>query len=257
MEFTAISASLMNELRLLHAPVGIHFFFEEEELEEFRSHGLYHVPSRALTFCQAELGARMEGISVLLENKKLWCTDARCVFGMDEITDEIVNDLGKFSEDPEQARRFAESKPRMPKPVLAVLISPLKDIPLEPDVVHFCCDNMQAYHLLDDWMAVRDVHPFRPSLCVNSAVCGGTTFCFLHQQANMTLACGGSYNSGKMERGEINVMIPGRDIEDLVRRIEKRVRNTGGASLTRKGHPFPGADICLNCPVIVFKEKVH
>ena len=126
---------------------------------------------------------------------------------------------------------------------------------MRPDVVHFCCDNMQAYHLLDDWMAVCDVHPFRPSLCVNSAVCGGTTFCFLQQQANLTLACGGSYNSGKMERGEINVMIPGKDIEAVVHRMEERVKKTGGVSLTRKGHPFPGADICLNCPVIVFKKK--
>lgn len=255
MELSAIHELLMRELRLLHSPVGIRFFFEKEELESFRRDGAYHTPIRPLTFCQAELGARMEGIPVLLENSKLWCTDARCVFGMDKISDEIVADLGKFSESPEQARHFAESKPRMKKTVLAALLSPLKDLPMQPDIVHFCCDNMQAYHLVDDWMAVRNVHPFRPALCVNSAVCGGTAFSFIHNQANLTLACGGSYNSGKMERGEINVMIPGSDIKAVAARLQKRVRSTGGASLTRKGHPFPGADICLNCPVIVFKEN--
>jgi len=255
MERSVIHNLLMRELRLLHSPVGIHFFFEKEELESFRAERTYHTPTRPLTFCQAELGARMEGITVLLEDSRLWCTDARCVFGMDEIRDEIVADLGKFSVSPDQARRFAESKPRMEKPILAILISPLKDLPMQPDIVHFCCDNMQAYHLVDDWMAVRDIHPFRPALCVNSAVCGGTAFSFIHNQANLTLACGGSYNSGKMERGEINVMIPGSDIEAIAGRIQERVWNTGGASLTRKGHPFPGADICLNCPVIVFKKN--
>lgn len=244
----------MRELRLMHSPVGMKFIFSEEELEAFRALGIHHAPTRPLTFCQAELGARMEGLTVLLEPKKLWCTDARCVFGIDSVTDEIVSDLGKFSESPEQAQRFAESKPRMDRAVLGVVLSPLKDIPMQPDVVHFCCDNMQAYHLVDDWMAVRDVHPFRPSLSVNSAVCGGSAFCFIHQQANMTLACAGSYNSGKMERGEINVMIPGADIGAVARRMSERVSRTGGVSLTRKGHPFPGADICQNCPVIVFKK---
>lgn len=244
----------MRELRLMHSPVGMKFFFSEDEVEKFRALGIHHTPVRPLTFCQAELGARMEGLSVLLEASKLWCTDARCVFGIDGVTPGIVSDLGKFSESPEQARRFAESKPRMERGIQAVLLSPLKDIPMQPDIVHFCCDNMQAYHLVDDWMAVRDIHPFRPSLSVNSAVCGGSAFCHIHQQANMTLACAGSYNSGKMERGEINVMIPGADMEAVARRMSERVSKTGGVSLTRKGHPFPGADICQNCPVIIFKK---
>lgn len=247
-------AFLMRELRLMHAPVGIRFFFEEEPLAEFRQTASFHEPIRPVTFCQAELGARMEGITVLLDMKKLWCTDARCVFGVDPISEEIVSDLGKFSESAEQAREFAESKPCLNRRVLAVALSPLGLQQGEPDVVHFCCDNMQAYHLVDDWMAIRNVHPFRPSLSVNSAVCGGTAFTFLTQQANMTLACAGSYNSGKMERGEINVMIPGTDIGAMIHRMSERIRRTGGVSLTRKGHPFPGADICQNCPVIVFKQ---
>jgi len=81
MERSVIHNLLMRELRLLHSPVGIHFFFEKEELESFRAERTYHTPTRPLTFCQAELGARMEGITVLLEDSRLWCTDARCVFG--------------------------------------------------------------------------------------------------------------------------------------------------------------------------------
>ena len=254
MDFAEMYEFFMRELRLMHSPVGIKYFFDKEELEQFRALGIHHTPTRPLTFCQSELGARMEGITVLVENKRLWCTDARCVFGMDALSEEVVSDLGKFSVDAEQARRFAESKPCMEKPVLAIALSPLKDVRFQPDVVHFCCDNMQAYHLVDDWMAVRDVHPFRPSLSVNSAVCGGTAFCHIHQLANMTLSCAGSYNSGKMERGEINVMIPGADIAAVAARMAERVEKTGGVSLTRKGHPFPGADICQNCSVIVFKK---
>ena len=253
-DYADMHAFLMRELRLLHEPVGIRFFFEKEELEKFRGRGLHVEPVRPLTFCQAELGARMEGRIVLLDGKKLWCADARCVFGMDELSDNMVRDLMRFGTGEEQVRRFAEGKPRMARAPLAVLFSPLRAQEGAPDVVHFCCDNMQAYHLVDDWMAVSGVHPFRPSLCINSAVCGGTAFSCIEDQANMTLACAGSYNSGKMERGEINVMIPGRQMEAVVRRMKERVEKTGGVSLTRAGQPFPGADICQNCPVIVFKK---
>lgn len=80
----------------------------------------------------------------------------------------------------------------------------------------------------------------------------GAVLTMTTRQANMTLACAGRYNSGKMERGESNVMIPGEHVGDMVRRMERRVADTGGVSLTRNGHPFPGADICQNCPLIVF-----
>ena len=129
MDFASMYEFFMRELRLMHSPVGMKFIFDEEELEAFRVLGIHHTPTRPLTFCQAELGARMEGITVLLEPKKLWCTDARCVFGIDGVTDEIVSDLGKFSESPEQARRFAESKPRMERSVLGVVLSPLRISP--------------------------------------------------------------------------------------------------------------------------------
>jgi len=253
-DYAGMHEFLMRELHLMHDPVGIRFFFDKEELEAFRRRGRHHEPIRPLTFCQAELGARMEGLIVLLDMKKLWCSDARCVFGVDDISEKLIRDLDRFGRDEEQVRRFVESKPRMDRAALAVSLSPLREQDGQPDVVHFCCDNMQAYHLIDDWMAVSGVHPFRPSLCINSAVCGGTAFSLLHKQANLTLACAGSYNSGKMERGEINVMIPGRHIHDMVERMVFRKERTGGVSLTRNGQPFPGADICQNCPLIMFRE---
>jgi hypothetical protein len=79
-------------------------------------------------------------------------------------------------------------------------------------------------------------------------------FAFNSGEANVFLACSGSYNAGKTERGEINVSIPGADIGLVVARLLERKAATGGASVTRAGHPFPGADICKNCPLIVFKK---
>lgn len=255
MIYAELSAFLMRELRLMHAPVGMRFFFDQKQLEDFKATQSFYSPVKPLTFCQAELGARMEGIPVLLEMDKLWCQGARLVFSLREMEEKDLGRHRKFCTDEQQAKHFVASKPRFRTSLLAVALNPLELQPTPPDIVHFCCDNMQAYHLLNDWMAIRDVHPLRPALYVNSAICGGSVFAFVERQANLTLACAGSYNSGKMERGEINVMIPGEDLEAMVLRMQQRIRETGGISLTRQGHPFPGADICQNCPLIAFKKN--
>lgn len=71
----------------------------------------------------------------------------------------------------------------------------------------------------------------------------------------MLPACSGSYNAGKTERGEISVMIPGSKIEAVCQRLLERIEPLGSSAITRPGDGFPGADICKNCPLIVFKKE--
>jgi uncharacterized protein (DUF169 family) len=247
---------LMRELRLMHYPVAIKYFFDEAELAAFRAEKPHYSPVKPLTFCQAEIGARMEGISVLVEREKLGCTNAQYVFGWKGLDEGEIKSHVKYCADAAQAKRVVEAKPRLPEgKLLAVAVGPLAQAVGIPDVVHFYCDNMQAYHILGDWMATQDQERFRPSMSVNSAACGGNVFAFNEGQANLFLACSGSYNSGKTERGEINVAIPGGHMAALVDRVVKRVAEKGGAAITRLGESFPGADICKNCPLIVFKKE--
>ena len=246
----------MRELRLMHYPVAIKYFFDEAELAAFRAEKPHYSPVKPLTFCQAEIGARMEGISVLVEREKLGCTNAQYVFGWKGLDEGEIKSHVKYCADAAQAKRVVEAKPRLPEgKLLAVAVGPLAQAVGIPDVVHFYCDNMQAYHILGDWMATQDQERFRPSMSVNSAACGGNVFAFNEGQANLFLACSGSYNSGKTERGEINVAIPGGHMAALVDRVVKRVAEKGGAAITRLGESFPGADICKNCPLIVFKKE--
>jgi uncharacterized protein (DUF169 family) len=255
-DFAKMQETLMRELRLMHYPVAIKYFFDAAELAAFRKDYPHYAPVKPLTFCQAEIGARMEGIAVLVESDKMGCTNAQFVFGWKGLDEGEIKSHLKYCADADQAKRVVEAKPRLPEgKLLAVAVSPLAQAMGTPDVVHFYCDNMQAYHILGDWMATQDQERFRPSMSVNSAACAGNVFAYNEQQANLFLACSGSYNSGKTERGEINVAIPGGHMEALVARIAKRVADKGGAAITRLGEPFPGADICKNCPLIVFKKE--
>lgn len=133
-------------------------------------------------------------------------------------------------------------------------MAPLCDAKMPPSTVHFYCDNMQSYHLAVDWMAATDIHPLRANITISSSACGGNVYSYLEKHANVLPACSGSYNAGKTERGEVNVMIPGEHILMTVERLLERKRASGSSSITRPGDPFPGADICKNCPLIIFKK---
>ena len=253
--FEKLHETLMREMSLIHAPVAIKYFFDQAELDSFKKNQSYYSPIKPLTFCQSEVGARMEGITVLVEREHMGCTNASFVFGWKDLDESEVKSHLKYCADADHARQVLEAKPRVKPDLLAIAVSPLAAASVQPDVVHFVCDTMQAYHIIGDWMASQRIDNFHPSMSVNSAVCSGNVFTLNNKQANLYLACSGSYNSGKTERGEINVAIPGEHIEAVVQRLEERVTKKGGASITRLGEPFPGAAICKNCPLIIFKKE--
>ena len=256
MTFRDMQDVLYNELRLMHFPVAVKYLFDESELAAFLRDGPeYVVPVKPLTFCQWETAPRMKGQTVLGTRETLWCSNARYVLGWKPLDEAEVKSHAKYTRDMEQARRFVQGKPRLPEgELVAVIVSPLADSFFDPSTVHFYCDNMQAYHLCVDYMAATDVHPLQTNVTINSSACGGNVHAHLTQKATLLPACSGSYNAGKTERGEINVMIPGPHIEAVVHRLLERKETYGSSSLTRPGDGFPGADVCKNCPLIIFRK---
>ncbi|MBU2546783.1 MAG: DUF169 domain-containing protein [Proteobacteria bacterium] len=247
---------LMKELRLYHYPVAVKFFFDPAELDAFQKTSReIHAPARPMTFCQWEIGARMKGRIVFGRKKDLGCGNARYCFGWKDLDPGEIKSHAKYTRDLDQAERFVKTKARMPEGLIAIAVSPLGAIDglYEPDTVHFYCDNMQAYHLAVDYMAATDTHPLRPVITMNSSACGGNVSTFLTREFNLLPACSGSYNAGKTERGETNVIIPGKKIRAVFDRLRERI-NASSSSITRPGDGFPGADVCKNCPLIVFEK---
>ena len=246
---------LMKELRLYHYPIAVTYLRDDAEVEEFKRITPYVVPIKPITYCQWEITARMKGQTVLAGKELLGCTNAQVTFGWREIDAGEIKTQLKYCTDLAQAERFMRSKPTLPMgSIKAVAVGPLGDAVMQPDVVHFYCDNMQSYLLAVDYMAATDTHPLRPLVSMSSSACGGGVFAYLEKTFNLCPACSGSYNAGKTERGEVNAFIPGIHIEAVVQRLLDRLAATGGASISRPGDPFPGSDICKNCPLIVFKS---
>ena len=112
-DYSEAQEFLMRELRLMTAPVAIKYFFDEQELAAFRSRASHYVPIKPITFCQAEIGARMEDLAVLVEANKLGCSNARFVFGWKEFDEAEVKSHIKYCQDMDQADRFVQGKPRL------------------------------------------------------------------------------------------------------------------------------------------------
>lgn len=255
MMYKEIQELLMKELRLYHYPVAVKFFFDQNELNAFKKEAEYFVPAKTMTFCQWEIAARMKGQTVLGDKSVLCCGNAKYSMGWKELDDAEIKGHLKYTKDAGQAEKFVKTKYRLDRELLAIAVAPLGSVDgiYEPDTVHFYCDNMQAYHLAVDYMAGTDTHPLRPVITMNSSACGGNVSTYMAQEFNMLPACSGSYNAGKTERGEINVIIPGLKFAAVVERLVYRV-NTTSSSITKPGDGFPGQDVCKNCPLILFKK---
>ena len=247
---------LMKELRLYHHPIAVTFLFTDAEVRKFALFTPHHRPVKPLAYCQWEIAARMQGKTVLGGKDDLDCSGALVSFGWRDKNDaNHAKTLSRNCADMEQVAFFMQAKPCMDADSLkAVAVGPLGQAVVAPHVVHFYCDTMQAYHLSVDYMAATNTPALRPILTGSSAACGGSVFSWQEKSFNLCPACSGNFNSGKMERGEINVFIPADQLPLLVERLLFRISSTGTSAITRPGEPFPGSDVCKNCPQIVFKR---
>lgn len=253
--FREMETILMEQLRLYHHPVAVTWLFTDEDVEKFRSCTPHVLPATPLTFCQWEVASRMQGKTVLGTVDTLACTNAQVSFGWREIDEREIKTQVKYCVDEAQAERFLRSKPCLPMhSVKAVATGPLGEAVMQPHVIHFYCDSIQAYHLAVDYMAATDTHPLRPQITMSSSACGGSVFCWQQKTFNHSPPCSGSYNAGKTERGETYVFIPGDQLEAVVKRLLQRIEKSGSSSITRPGDYFPGGDVCKNCPLIIFKK---
>ncbi len=256
MSYAEMERVLMDALRLYHNPIAVTLLFNNDDVRRFKELTPHVEPIKALTYCQWEVTARMQRKTVLGTPDLLGCSNSKVSFGWKEIDPNEVKSQVKYCVDLDQAERFLLTKPKIGLGALkGIAVGPLGDAKLPPHVIHFYCDNIQSYHLAVDYMAATDTHPLRPMITMSSSACGGTIYSYLENTFNCCPACSGSYNAGKTERGEVNVFIPGNQIEATVKRLLQRMdKNNKSASITRPGDGFPGGDVCKNCPLIIYKK---
>ncbi|MCL6638826.1 MAG: DUF169 domain-containing protein [Firmicutes bacterium] len=240
-------------LKLDYHPVAIKFFRSAEEMSRYRADKKM---AAKVTFCQFTAASRMAGYTLKGTAENILCENCLTSFGFNAPSEEEAMGHLKYAIDPEFAREVLATKPRLPLgEYMGFLTAPLAKTPVEPDVVMFICNPLQAYHILNDYIGAFKVHPLQFNHTVNSAVCGGAVWTFLTRKPNMNTMCSGSYTSGKTEKGEVNVFIPGDRILAVAEQLAYRTGLYNGASFPYSGTDWPGLDVCKKCPMIRFKDE--
>lgn len=238
--------------RLSYHPVAVKFFWDQSEYDSFKAE---KVPGPKMTVCQIALASRMSNQVVKATDDNLMCGNARTCFGFREPSDQEVDGHVKYTADWDLAKECLLAKSMLPKGLKGFATAPLGKADFTPDVLFMVVDALQAYHIFNDYIGAKRVPSLSFKHTVNSAVCGGMAYCYNEQKPNMNTMCAGSYTSGKTERGEVNVYIPGKDVGELVKQLVRRTVKYGGTSMIGSGGvDFPGLHVCKQCPMVRFKD---
>lgn len=252
MSYAEAQELLERLLKLDYHPVAIKFFKSEEEAKKYKADKKM---AAKVTFCQFTAASRMANYVLKGTGDNILCENCLTSFGLTEPSDEEAKGHMKYVLDLEKAKQVMATKPRLPLgEITGFMTAPLAKTPVEPDVIMFVCNPLQAYHILNDYIAAFNVHPLQFNHTVNSAVCGGAVWTLLNHKPNMNTMCAGSYTSGKTEKGEVNVFIPGDQILAVARQMAYRTEVNKGASLPFNGTEWPGLDVCKKCPMVRFKD---
>jgi uncharacterized protein (DUF169 family) len=239
--------------KLDYHPVAVKFFWDEDEYNNFKAE---KVPGPKMTVCQIALASRMNNYIVKANGDNLMCGNAKTCLGLRAASDEEVDGHVKYTADWDFAKECLLAKPVLPLGKLkGFMTAPLAKTPVDPDVVFMVTNALQAYHILNDYIGGKKVPTLQFNHTVNSAVCGGMVWCYNEQKPNMNTMCAGSYTSGKTEKGELNLFIPGGDIGIVARQLVHRTAKYGGPSMVGSpGQEWPGLHVCKKCPMVKFKD---
>ncbi len=240
--------------KLDYHPVAVKFFWDSAEYDSFQAE---KVPGSKMTVCQIALASRMNNYIVKASEENLMCGNAKTCLGFRAASDEEVEEHVKYTADWAWAKECLLAKPMLPLGKLkGFMTSPLGRTPVDPDVVFIVANPLQAYHILNDYIGGTKASPaLQFNHTINSAVCGGMVWCYNEQKPNMNTMCAGSYTSGKTEKGEVNVYIPGGDIGAVARQLVRRTAKYGGASMIGSpGQEWPGLHVCKKCPMVKYKD---
>ncbi|MEL7568140.1 MAG: DUF169 domain-containing protein [Dehalobacterium sp.] len=253
MDYEDAQEVLERLLKLDYHPVAIKFFKTQEEANQYKAEK--RMVAKA-TFCQFTAVSRMANYILKGTKDNILCESCLTSFGYTEPSEELVREHMKYVIDFKKAEQVVASKPSLPLgQIYSFMTAPLGKTPVDPDVVMFICNPLQAYHILNDYIGAFNVHPLQFNHTVSSSVCGGAVWSYLNHKPNMNTMCSGSYTSGKTEKGEVNVFIPGDQILEVAQQLVRRSEYSQGASFPYSGTEWPGLDVCKKCPMIRLKDE--
>ena len=219
---------ITRELRLRTDPVGVKLF---KSLDEVPS-SISKVPDR-LTLCQLSTLARLHGLTYYATVNDIACKRGAGSLGLREISEEecTMEDAYAHTVNLETARKLYKFIPMLPpNSSKAVLMGPLRELPIEPDAVLVVGNPGQMLKVVEGYVWSRG-EPLTLSSTGVHGICGdGIARALISGRISLSLPCGGARRVGLYIDEEMVAAVPFKIIDEWI---------NGLISTRNTGHPYP------------------
>lgn len=218
---------IIKELRLRSDPVGVKLFKGLSEVPL----NISRVPDR-VTVCQLSTLARLHSLTHYATADDIACKRGAASLGLIQLPEDVVvgEDAYAHTVDVMTAKKLYSSIPMLSPEYKAVLMGPLSELPVDPDVVLIAGNPAQMLKVVEGWVWFSG-EPATLAATGVHGICGyGIANALKTGKLVLTLPCSGARRVGLYIDDEMVAVIPFSLIDKWV----------DGLICTRKtGHPYP------------------
>lgn len=216
------SSSKMKEiLKLNREPVGVKFIKTSDNIE---LKDLYDETAKT-RYCQALMRAG-NGEKIIITSENITCPASAAAFGLKPLPDmlssgKMLVNMGLFAT-AEAGKKAMDGMTRLNQGEYSkVILSPLKEMEIEPDVVVI---ESKPEHLM--WLSLASIYETGERIHTDSAIfqatcVDSTVIPFVTNEINSTLGCYGCREATNIQESENLIGIPFKKLQALINNLEK------------------------------------
>ncbi|ABK14396.1 MAG: DUF169 domain-containing protein [Methanothrix sp.] len=222
MDYAEMSDILKSTLGLDSEPVGVVLFKSEEDIPK----DLKEIES-PLPYCGMVQRAR-RGEVLFARSDKHACRGGAAGIGLHAFPDNIVQGKLYFSKlnkcaTPTVGQRIVSNLPKIPAgSTVATLVAPLSKLNMNPDVVIFVGNALQARRIVQAVLYRRGGRMNLDTAGIQSFCVDATASPILKGDVNVSLGCDGSAKKTGLTDNDVVVGIPFEMLEDICRVLKER-----------------------------------
>lgn len=209
---------LTSYLELDRKPVGIKFFFDKDEFENFK------IPQRdrKLTYCNAVQQAS-KGRSMKLTKENQGCPNGAMALNFVDVPEPIANGKGRFSKNiydsVETSKKINDDMEFMERRVFGISVMPLENYEESPDIVIVVSKSYSIMRIIQGHGHFNGYTNNLRTVGLQAVCQDLTTYPYNTQDINISLLCPGTRLVADWEMDEIGIGIPFEKWNEIVQGV--------------------------------------
>lgn len=207
-------------LDLDRKPVGIKFFFDKDEFENFE------IPQRnsKVTYCNSvQLASKGSAMKLTKENQA--CPNGAMALKMKEVPEPMANGKGRFSKniykDVETSKSISDEMQFLKEEPVGMVVMPLEDYKEDPDVVVMVSSPYNIMRMIQGHGYFNGYTNNLKTVGLQAVCHDLTTYPYNTRDINITLLCPGTRLVADWQVDEIGMGIPFEKWNEVVKGVKE------------------------------------